>query len=196
MLVETKIILLAKNKAKLKKYIGTLPNLTVAEKSKLFRLASSIDPNNVSYGEMYSLSVLCNKIKSRVHVRIQKQEIKSCRAKQWVFYKCSKHNKCAEDHVNYQGKIYIDRFWKSIIGNNPAVQNYVSTHNIKTIQWVMKGPVWMTTRPYCKHRLVGLDTDTVLSGNTSLIVGKDERRLPTRKKIPIIKLQLEKALGN
>lgn len=196
MLLETKIILLAKDKNKLKSYISTLPNLTMGEKSKLFHLAVTINPNNVSYGEMYSLSVLCNKIKSRVHVREQKKEIKVSRAKKWVFYKCSKHNKCAKDHVDYQGKIYVDRYWKSIIGNNKAVQNFISSNGVKTIQWVMHGPVWMTTRPYCKHRLVGLDTDAVLNGNTPLIVGKDERRLPTPKKIPIIKRQLEKALDN
>ena len=66
------------------------------------------------------------------------------------FYLASSHNDCAEDHKDYQGKLYID---------NKApddIKMYAMKHNIKTIQWVMDSPVWFITRPNCRHYFVAL----------------------------------------
>lgn len=154
-----------------------------------------IDPYTVTNDQIRQLSILCNKIKSRVHVREQKKEIKTSRANGLIFYQCSKHNNCAPDHSAFQGKIYVDRYWRSILGEKDAtVLSYIRSNRIHTIQWVMGSPVWMTTRPYCKHRLIGVDTPTVLSGNLPVFIGPDERRLPTPKKVPIIRRELERAL--
>lgn len=194
MLLETKLIRLASNKRKLKLYISKLPSLTRTEKYRLWRELVLIDPKTVTNDQIRRLSVLCNKLKSRVHVREQKREIKTSRANGIIFYQCSKHNKCAPDHKAFQGKLYVDRYWRSILKEEPpTVLDYIRSNNIKTIQWVMGNPVWMTTRPYCKHRLVGVDTPTVLSGNVLVYIGKDERRLPTPKKVPIIRKELEQA---
>lgn len=159
-------------------------------------MALLINPDNVTSEQIRRLSVLCNKIKSRVHVREQREEIKTSRANGIVFYQCSKHNNCAPDHKDYQGKIYVDRYWRSILGEEKTpVLHYIQSEHIHTIQWVMGNPVWMTTRPYCKHRLVGIDTDRVLLGDIPVLIGPDERRLPTPKKIPIIKKELSKVLS-
>lgn len=82
-----------------------------------------------------------------------------------VFYLASSHNDCALDHLNYQGKIYIDEKWKTIIKDDELrkkVANYVSQNNVKTFQWVIGKPVWLITRPNCRHYVKSLDTLDVM----------------------------------
>lgn len=82
-----------------------------------------------------------------------------------VFYLISKHRDCAKDHVDYQGKIYVDENWESIITNSEAkarISKYIRDNNIKTFQWVIGEPVWMITRPNCRHYFKQLFTEDVL----------------------------------
>lgn len=87
-----------------------------------------------------------------------------------IFYICSQHGNAAKDHAPYQGTVYVDRFWKSVCknANQPefiikAIEKYISRHNTKTIQWVMGPPVYMVTRPYCKHYFTPVPTLDVLT---------------------------------
>ena len=71
------------------------------------------------------------------------------------FYLASSHNDCAEDHLDYQGKMYID---------NQApdeIKIYAMNHGYKTIQWVMDSPAWFITRPNCRHYFVSIPTEKV-----------------------------------
>lgn len=89
-----------------------------------------------------------------------------------VFFVCSSHDKCADDHKDYQGKIYVDRFWRLKVKGSQyyAVQSYIKNKGVRTVQEIMKGPVWLTTRPYCKHFFIGVDVDTVLHNSVKKIV--------------------------
>lgn len=103
-----------------------------------------------------------------------------------VFYLASSHDDSAQDHVNYQGKMYIDANWKNVI-TDKALQGriayYVATNNIQTIQWVMGKPVWFITRPNCRHYFKALDTFDVFAHSVNQLtrnhkmhtkIGKDE----------------------
>ena len=81
-----------------------------------------------------------------------------------IFFMCSKHNNPADDHKDYQGKIYIDRFWRTKVSGiyYSAVLDYVSKNEPMTIQEVMEGPVWLCTRPYCRHYFIPVATEDVL----------------------------------
>ena len=81
-----------------------------------------------------------------------------------IFFVCSKHSNPAEDHKDYQGRIYVDRFWREKVSGDLyyAVQSYIKNRQIMTVQEVMGEPVYMTTRPYCKHYFIPVDTQTVL----------------------------------
>lgn len=81
-----------------------------------------------------------------------------------IFFLCSIHDHPAEDHKMWQGLIYVDRFWRQKVSGQMyyAVLSYIKNRKIQTIQWVMHDPVWMTTRPNCKHFFIPLDTATVL----------------------------------
>lgn len=89
-----------------------------------------------------------------------------------VFYLASSHNDCAEDHADYQGKIYIDEKWKSLIKNEDLkdkIQKYVNIHNTKTFQWVIGKPVWFITRPNCRHYMKALATEDVLGHSVDVL---------------------------
>lgn len=71
-----------------------------------------------------------------------------------IFYLISRHNDCAQDHKEYQGKIYIDSNWKRFIKSKELrqkIQDFIDKKNIKTFQWVIGKPVWLITRPNCRH---------------------------------------------
>jgi hypothetical protein len=91
-----------------------------------------------------------------------------------IFYICSYHEKCADGHEDYQGKIYVDRYWKSAIEQYnelkwlvPAVTDYIKLHDIKTVQEVTHGEPYLVTRPYCKHFFTPLGMWQVLTSTLS-----------------------------
>ena len=93
-----------------------------------------------------------------------------------LFYLCSYHEKCALDHKEFQGKLYVDRFWKSSLEKYPdlwwlvePVQSYIRNHDIMTIQEVTNSKPYLITRPYCKHFFTPIDIWTVLTSSLSAI---------------------------
>lgn len=113
-----------------------------------------------------------------------------------VFYLASSHNDCAKDHADYQGKIYIDEKWKDLVKDldlKIKILQYVNANNVKTFQWVIGKPVWLITRPNCRHYMKSLTTEDVLGNSVSTLtrnhklhtkVGKELTRTikhPTKK---------------
>lgn len=98
-----------------------------------------------------------------------------------VFYITSFYGDCAKDHAEYQGKIYYDADWKD---NAPKdrieeIQNYIDSKNLRSVQEVMDAPVYLTTRPNCRHYFTAIDIDTVLGAKTNSDISKlrSERNL-------------------
>ena len=81
-----------------------------------------------------------------------------------IFFVCSKHKKPAEDHKDNQGTIYVDIFWRTKLdlSMQKKVEAYIKNHNVLTVQYIIGEPVYMTTRPYCKHYFIPVETSTVL----------------------------------
>lgn len=79
---------------------------------------------------------------------------KSRSGERW-FYLASSHSDSAADHAPYQGKVYYD-------DKAPAdIREYAEKHRMRSIQWVMDGPVWFITRPNCRHFFKSLPLDVV-----------------------------------
>lgn len=71
-----------------------------------------------------------------------------------VFYLCSWHGDCAQDHVEWQGKLYYDRFWRRHVKDKPTqerVLDFIQNTGMMSLQWVTNKPVWLITRPNCRH---------------------------------------------
>lgn len=80
-----------------------------------------------------------------------------------IFYVASRHGDCAEDHKDYQGKIYVDRYWHNYDTDGKIAQ-YVRANNIRTVQWVVGEPVWFLTRPNCRHYFTSYTPEQILGG--------------------------------
>lgn len=86
-----------------------------------------------------------------------------------IFYLASEHGDCAEDHENYQGKLYIDNRWRKYITDKSkikAITGFVSKNHISYLQYVLGRPIWLITRPNCRHYIVSVPTAEVLSGKS------------------------------
>ena len=98
-----------------------------------------------------------------------------------IFYITSFYGDCAKDHADYQGKIYVDKDWESIAPKEriEEIRNYINSNKIMTVQEVMDGPVYLTTRPNCRHYFQYIDIDSVLGANTNKEVNalREERDL-------------------
>lgn len=89
-----------------------------------------------------------------------------------VFYLCSKHTNCAEGHENFQGKIYVSSDWKERCPDELArkVNSYIRNHATMTVEEVVGEPVYMITRPNCRHYFRRLDIDEVLHGSANKLL--------------------------
>lgn len=71
-----------------------------------------------------------------------------------VFYICSEHGNCADDHLDYQGKIYCSENWEDTCPDkfHDQVAAYIKANNIMSVEDAMgeKGN-YLTTRPNCRH---------------------------------------------
>lgn len=91
-----------------------------------------------------------------------------------VFYLCSQHNDCAKDHLNLQGRIYIDNQWGRYVGEaiKPDIRDYIASHNVITIQEATSKPYWLITRPHCRHYFKAIDTKQVLNKSVKRLIQK------------------------
>ena len=63
-----------------------------------------------------------------------------------IFFLASSHADCADDHVDYQGKIYVKENWQRFIKPEKIaeIQDFITKKDIKTMEWVIGKPVYFT----------------------------------------------------
>ena len=178
---------------KIKGMIETSPNFNIREKAAMYKVIKRVaDLMYIQNGKLYNgqireYSTGLNKIEEHRNARLRKKkliaEMQGSRASSKVFYMSSIHSNPAKDHADWQGKIYVDRYWRSILADDEAmlkrVGAYIRNHNTMSVQDVCGSPVYLITRPYCKHFLISLDTDEVL-GNSINKIKKDHPEAHTR----------------
>ena len=92
-----------------------------------------------------------------------------------IFYLCSVHENCATDHKDYQGKIYISDDWKARCGTDEErykVEAYIRNHKCVTVQEIVGPPVYLITRPNCRHYFKRVSVDEVLGNSCKKLVNK------------------------
>lgn len=111
-----------------------------------------------------------------------------------VFYLCSSHSDCANDHAEFQAKIYIDEDWESIVSEDMKykVQEYIDTHKIDTIQNVRDGEPYLTTRPNCRHYFTPISTEDVLGYSVKKLLKDNNMEKGTYDKQNYIDLQKQR----
>lgn len=125
------------------------------------------------------------KLRTDIQNDIAKNMVKAGLENGVVFYICSYHGDCAPDHVDYQGKIYYDKNWKSNIQDvdlRQEIQEYIDKHSLMSIQKVMKEPVYLTSRPNCRHYFQYISIDEVLAINNEDELDEKRKELDLNSK--------------
>ena len=89
-----------------------------------------------------------------------------------VFFLVSSHGDCAQDHADYQGRLYYDRFWRRKVSGKAErkeINSIISSQGLRSFQWVTGKPVWMITRPNCRHYFVGVTASEARKGADFLL---------------------------
>lgn len=90
-----------------------------------------------------------------------------------VFWLCSQHSDCADDHINYQGKLYYDDNYRSF-GFDLVLLNKITMfiHNKKlmSIQSVKDGKPYLTTRPNCRHYFQPVSIEKAMGTSTTQLL--------------------------
>lgn len=180
---------------KIRDIVKDIPSFNVREKAWLYRLLKKIaDLMYIQNGKLYKTQIRMyisrvNSIEEHARSRKKRTDFLETmmfhRANYGVFYICSVHSNPAEDHKDYQGKIYVDRFWKDILKDLPETRKkvaaYIRNHDLRTVQEIKKAPVYLTTRRYCKHFFISLGTDEVLNNGLKGII-KNHSELKVKDK--------------
>lgn len=174
---------IGKTEKELRKFVNSVPGATKKERFALYNVAmrtfrssrASYDwQKQLSKRETYdSVLRVCRRIQSKVMLREKKRAHRAnMDSDEYIFYLCSEHNNPAKDHKEWQGKIYVDRFWRTKVESSLAVPvlDYIKKNGILTVQEIMGEPVYMTTRPYCRHYFIPVKTVTVLTRSNKNIV--------------------------
>ena len=99
-----------------------------------------------------------------------------------VFYIAAFFGDCADDHAPYQGRIYYDQDWRDNIEDDALarrIDDYITSHNLMSVQQVTSDDPWLTTRPNCRHyfQFIGIDEVLEIENDKQLEEKRDEMDL-------------------
>lgn len=105
-----------------------------------------------------------------------------------VFFLVSSHQKPQKAHRDYQGKVLVNCHWRQAFANDPdrarTVGFLIKNRSIQSIQKAIGAPDYLLLRPNCRHRLIPLRTEEVLTSSSRALSIRHNPR-PTNVKRPI-----------
>lgn len=104
--------------------------------------------------------------RTTIHQEMTQRQIEVGAKAGQVFYICDSFADSAPDHAPYQGKIYYNE--AAEIGERE--QKYIDDNQIQSMQSVMDGAPFLTTRPNCRHNFHAVPTDSVLGSSAEKIL--------------------------
>ena len=115
--------------------------------------------------------------RTRVQHQLLEQEKEFGEMTQQLFYISDTYTDCANDHIEYQGKIYYDeKVWRGIKKDNPHYDELESAvRKAKdSVENVTQNRPWLCTRPNCRHRLIPIPIDDVIDLSDNDILRKNK----------------------
>lgn len=116
-----------------------------------------------------SLIQMFNRIERSQEAEEKQEGLNDLLSHRAIFFMLSSHAKCAKDHLEYQGKIFVDMHWRQKMDKaDPgyyAVQSYIRNHAVPTVQSHTRRAPYLVTRPNCHHFFIPLDTWVVLTSS-------------------------------
>lgn len=104
------------------------------------------------------------------------------------FYLSDSHANCAKDHLAYESRVYYDEKYEQFVTDESElakIKAYIHNHKCMSVQAVVGAPVWFTTRPNCKHRLVPVPVAEVL--------GSSIRKMQIKRKLIVKSVPISNA---
>ena len=141
----------------------------------LSRISWKRDDNSKIYAQIKRLLPSLESFKNRFVLDIEMREKNAYLRdlmSDGIFYLCSWHKDCAADHKDYQGKIYVSEDWEErcLDGDQGKIRAYIKNHNCITVQEVIGDPVYMITRPNCRHYFISVSVDEVLHSSVKKLL--------------------------
>lgn len=90
-----------------------------------------------------------------------------------IFYLCSCHTRCAEGHKDFQGKVYVSENWRERCPDSHTrrrVASYIRNHRCMTVEEAVGDPVYMVTRPNCRHYFMELGIEEVMHSSAKAML--------------------------
>lgn len=155
----------------------TYPNATQKEKRQMYLAALSLRNRGDTRANLEGVVRAENYIRRNESIRANKaklkEQIEDSRAMPvpTIFYLSSHHAKPAKDHEFWEKKLYYDRYWKDAVKGKytqeeiQEVERYIKSKSLYSVQWSTGFPVYLITRPYCKHYFVPVPTEEVMHSN-------------------------------
>lgn len=116
-----------------------------------------------------------NEVESESKTKEMAKALEDNRKQEKVFYIASSHKDCAQDHLDFQGRIYYDEKWESVIKDDKLkekVRHFIEVNKLKSFQWVVDKPVFLITRPNCRHYFKELPVKEVLGKTNAYLLKK------------------------
>ena len=113
--------------------------------------------------------------KAYIRVLLEKPDMPYGLGQEKIFFLCSAHGDCAEDHLEWQGRLYVDKDWRKQVSDNmqkQKIQEFISANQIKKFQWVIGNPVWLITRPNCRHYFQPLTSEEAMSKSVPELISE------------------------
>lgn len=83
-----------------------------------------------------------------------------------VFYTTNEFADCADDHKDYQGKIYYDErylTWNLKDEMKKLITDFIKKNKLISMQKAIGENIWLSTRPNCRHKFFPLTIEQVLN---------------------------------
>lgn len=117
------------------------------------------------------------KVRSNIQSEISERQLQIGAKAKVVFYIVNEFADCADDHAEYQGKIYYDERWQTF-GFTPEAEQKIAKRildkRMLSIQQVRNKAPYLTTRPNCRHSFKPIPIDTALNVDSKKIL-KDNK---------------------
>lgn len=128
------------------------------------KIAYRVNKPGKKHGEIRHMSFksyMEMRARTDINNEISNNQVKNGAKVGQIFYFCDAFADCAKDHQDYQGKIYYNEDTKL----TPEARKYINSHNIKGMKWAMGAPVYLTTRPNCRHTFHAVNDNDILNNN-------------------------------
>ena len=124
-------------------------------------------------------------VRTGIQQEIGDRQLEAGRNANIVFYVVNEFGDCADDHANYQGKMYYDEGFQDFPLQDEIkglIQDHIQKNGLLSIQAVRDKPPYLTTRPNCRHKMKPVAIDRVLQESVENI--KDDLGYKTKSYRP------------